>query len=183
MLPYKSVLLCTCRVVTTCVRMKRHAPCGRWWFHFTFEPYSCPVGDRALSPAAPMRSSKVAPQAEAAATEAAPESKLPRAPLLRRLGEIDATIAHIKLPDGLDGYKTLPLHTAASRGDFREVAALLPTHGLSLTLRDEAGWMPVHHAACAGRRAIYRVPLHQVRATTTSASLSPSLAQLHLSAK
>ena len=132
---------------------------------------------------APMRSSKVAPQAEAAATEAAPESKLPRAPLLRRLGEIDATIAHIKLPDGLDGYKTLPLHTAASRGDFREVAALLPTHGLSLTLRDEAGWMPVHHAACAGRRAIYRVPLHQVRATTPPASLSPSLAQLHLSAK
>ena len=138
------------------------------------------MGDRALSPAAPMRSSKVAPQAEAAATEAAPESKLPRAPLLRRLGEIDATIAHIKLPDGLDGYKTLPLHTAASRGDFREVAALLPTHGLSLTLRDEAGWMPVHHAACAGRRAIYRVPLHQVRAPTTSASLSPSLAQRRL---
>ena len=85
-----------------------------------------------------MRSSKVVP-ADAAPAEPIAESKLPRAPLLRRLVEIEQTIANIKAPDTMDGYKTMPLHTAARRGDMREVAALLPTHHASLTQRDEAG--------------------------------------------
>ena len=58
----------------------------------------------------------------------------------------------------LDGYKTLPLHTAARRGDMREVAQLLPAHREALSQRDESGWMPLHHACCAGRRLIYRIP-------------------------
>ena len=177
--------LCSCvRVVTTVWKNETTCPMWKVVVSLYLSPTVVQWGTERSHPRpAPMRSSKVAPQAEAAATEAAPESKLPRAPLLRRLGEIDATIAHIKLPDGLDGYKTLPLHTAASRGDFREVAALLPTHGLSLTLRDEAGWMPVHHAACAGRRAIYRVPLHQVREHRPHLPLSHPLSPSCASAK
>ena len=98
---------------------------------------------------------------DGAAPSAAGESKMPRAPLLRRLHEIESTIANIKAPDNLDGYKTLDLHTAARRGDMRSVAALLPNHTNSLSLRDEAGWMPIHHATCAGRRCIFRVPMHK----------------------
>ena len=109
-----------------------------------------------------MRSSKVVP-ADAAPAEPIAESKLPRAPLLRRLVEIEQTIANIKAPDTMDGYKTMPLHTAARRGDMREVAALLPTHHASLTQRDEAGWYPVHQACTSGRRCIFRVPLHQAK--------------------
>jgi hypothetical protein len=102
-----------------------------------------------------MRSSKVVP----APAPAAPEPpKMPRAPLLRRLIEIDQTIADIKAPADLDGFKTLSLHTVARRGDMREVARLLPRERANLELRDEAGWLPLHHAACAGRRCVFSVP-------------------------
>ena len=77
------------------------------------------------------------------AAAAADDGKQLRAPLLKRLQEIDHTIKHMVAPDNLDGYKTLPLHSAARRGDMREVAQLLPTHRDSLHLRDESGWMPL----------------------------------------
>ena len=110
-----------------------------------------------------MPSSKVAPEpppAEAEAAEAAASSStpMPRAPILKRLAEIDRSIAKMLVEPNLDGYKTLPLHTAARRGDMREVAQLLPAHREALSQRDESGWMPLHHACCAGRRLIYRIP-------------------------
>lgn len=105
-------------------------------------------------------SRKVVPEAPPPPDPAA-DARMPRAPLLKRLMEIEQTIANIKAPEMLDGYKATALHTACRRGDMREVAALLPHHRDTLTLRDEAGWMPIHHAACAGRRVIFRVPLHQ----------------------
>jgi hypothetical protein len=83
---------------------------------------------------------------------------MPRAPILKRLAEIDRSIAKMLVEPNLDGYKTLPLHTAARRGDMREVAQLLPAHREALSQRDESGWMPLHHACCAGRRLIYRIP-------------------------
>jgi ankyrin repeat protein len=108
-----------------------------------------------------MPAAKVEPEPPPAAP--AGDLKVPRAPLLKRLMEIESTIANIKAPDNLDGYKTLDLHTAARRGDMRAVAALVPNHMASMRLRDEAGWMPIHHATCAGRRCVFRVPCHTTK--------------------
>ena len=99
---------------------------------------------------------------EEAVASSAPDGRQLRAPLLRRLQEIDSTIKALRdpgsAPDNLDGYKTLPLHTAARRGDMREIAQLLPSHAEGKNMRDESGWMPLHHASCAGRRVIFRIP-------------------------
>ena len=107
-----------------------------------------------------MSKAKVAPE-PAPTSEPVSDAKMPKAALLRRLMEIENTIQNITASKTLDGYKSLPLHTAARRGDMREVASLLPTHHTSLSLRDESGWMPIHHAATAGRRIIFRVPLNE----------------------
>ena len=96
-----------------------------------------------------MSKAKVAPE-PAPTSEPVSDAKMPKAALLRRLMEIENTIQNITASKTLDGYKSLPLHTAARRGDMREVASLLPTHHTSLSLRDESGWMPIHHAATAG---------------------------------
>lgn len=109
-----------------------------------------------------LRTSKVAPASvETTADVAAVEpTKVPRAPLLRRLLDIDKQIAEMKVAQSIDGFATLDLHAAAKCGDMREVARRLPVQHMSLSLRDEAGWMPIHHAAAAGRRCLFRVPCH-----------------------
>lgn len=63
-----------------------------------------------------------------------------------------------------EGYKSSPLHAAACGGDVTRTAVLLghndgPQRQVALTQRDEAGWLPLHYAACAGRRYSFRVPL------------------------
>ena len=110
-----------------------------------------------------MPASKVAPDPsaegdQAAAAVASSSAPMPRAPILKRLAEIEHSIARMTAPDNLDGYKTLPLHTAARRGDMRETAQLLPAHRDALSQRDESGWLPLQHACCAGRRIVYRIP-------------------------
>ena len=64
-----------------------------------------------------MPASKVAPDPsaegdQAAAAVASSSAPMPRAPILKRLAEIEHSIARMTAPDNLDGYKTLPLHTA-----------------------------------------------------------------------
>ncbi|KAL1507327.1 hypothetical protein AB1Y20_008173 [Prymnesium parvum] len=60
-----------------------------------------------------------------------------------------------------EGYKTTALHQAALRGDVRRMVMLLGQEQAErhLALRDEAGWLPLHYAACAGRRYSFRLPL------------------------
>ena len=61
----------------------------------------------------------------------------------------------------LDGYRLTPLHSAASTGDFRRLAVLLhgPEQQQHISQRDETGWLPLHHAACAGRQYTFLIPL------------------------
>ena len=60
-------------------------------------------------------------------------------------------------PSWSEGYSTSLLHRAARRGDVEELRSLLmnPAHVRLVNGRDEAGWMPLHHAACVGRRICF----------------------------